>query len=110
MIDIAYATRCAALMATDRPDLWTVEKAQADVLRWSEYLDDVYEASENKDEAYYLSTGTGGFMFSRTQDDVSVEWSLSRSLFDYTEFFEEEDDTFDWTSHSELFKNRLRSI
>ena len=110
MIDIDYATRCAVLMATDRPDVWSVERAQADILRWAEYLEDTYEAAENKDEAYYLSTGTGGFILSRTRDTDLVEWSLTRSLYDYTEYDEEEDDTFDWTDHSTLFSKRFRSI
>lgn len=110
MIDITYATRCAVLMAADRPDIWTVQSAQADILRWAEYLEDTYEAAENKDEAYYLSTGTGGFILSRTRDDISVEWNLTRSLYDYTEYDEDDDDTFDWTDQSTFFSNRLRSI
>lgn len=110
MISSDFAQTCATIMAADRPDLWDVAKAHGDVVSWSMRLDEAYATAEDRELAWTLSLGTGGFELIRTVETFEsgegcVEWRLSRTLFDFTEWSDGEEDTFDWTTHSSIFKN-----
>ena len=114
MISSDFAQACGVFMAKDRPDLWDVAKATSDVVAWSMRLDDAYEQAEDQELAWTLSIGTGGFELIRTveKDDdeiIMVEWRLSRSIYDFSEWSDGEDDTFDWTTLSHIINPILSS-
>lgn len=82
-------------MATDRPDIYTIEGATQDLTEWFSVL----SGSEEDN----ISMGTGGFVLSKSCFDEEIEYLLTRNIITFTVFMEDhETSVFDWAQSGAL--------
>jgi len=96
MVNLSEFIRAGALfMATDRPDIYTIEGATQDLTEWFSVL----SGSEEDN----ISMGTGGFVLSKSCFDEEIEYLLTRNIITFTVFMEDhETSVFDWAQSGAL--------